>query len=498
MKRNSSHVTLPKNTSHGNLRKNHSATALARNISHPALKKIGLAPAPKSKTKDKKEGVFQLGDRSSDEEEEAEWEDSATQSPEFTRNNSKTSTPARAGSPSSEEIPPKTLGTMISHPAKTSSPPKPSLKNNNRSAPSLRKDSNISPSQLPPDPALLQQYPRASRAPPAMSTVSAHVPRSQIIRSESSKSFTHISHAEAASMTVTPAPSGSAMGPMPGSSMADGGVSRFLPMTTPSSSLQHMGDGSDEDSPSTFLSNYKPQPSESPEKTKTLHKARLPQNPSRTQQRLELQRREIMRAGAATPTTPPTPGLGLNLGSSTSLHSRTGSRSRNRSLAGGRTLAGELKAVKQDYESAVKQLTVVRRFRGPIVESMIRLKENSILPPEVGVTPSSLPFSKSRPQSRRGLSASTVSGSAKTGVSRSLEDRKSVSSASRPHSGGRGSRVHFQRQSSHDDIGVTPSQGSPSETQEDDQEGLTPEEALLRRIWDSREVYDAGDNVSMR
>lgn len=502
--RNGSHVTLPKNTSYGNLRKNHSASTLARNLSHPALKKVGLTPAPRQKSKEKKDGVFQLGDRSSDEEEEGEWEDSTTLSPEVTRNNSKTATPARVTTPNGEQNSHGRSESDVARPERTSSPPQPDLRNNNRSVPNLRNDSMLGQSHIPPDPALLHQQPRASRAPPAMSTVSAHAGPSQLVRSESSKSFTHISHAEAslgstapatsnvtsASMNVTPATSGPRSGPVPVASSIEGGVSHFLPMETPSSAIRQIADESDEDSPSNFLSNYKPQPSESPEKTKTLHKARMPQNASRTQQKLELQRREIMRAGAATPTTSPPTGLGLNL-SSASLHNRASSRNRNRSLA------GEIKAVKQDYESAVKQLTVVRRFRSPIVESMNRLKEKSALPQDIGLVSSSGAFSKSRPQSRRGPNPTNVNGHTKTGpgVSRSLEDKGVSPLASRSNSRGRAGRVRFQRQSSHDDIEVTPSQGSLDGAQDDEHCGLTPEEALIRRIWDSREVYDAGEQV---
>ncbi|KAK4946913.1 hypothetical protein LTR10_014055 [Elasticomyces elasticus] len=495
VKRNSSHVTLPKNLSHGNLRKNHSATALARNTSHPALKKAGLPP-PAPKQNEKKDGVFQLGDRSSDDEEEAEWEDSATQSPEMTRNNSKTATPVRVGTPNgahgSEEFADRVL---VDRTRRASSPPKPSLKNNNRSAPNLREDSGISPSHLPPDPALLNQHPRASRAPPAMSTVSAQVGPRELLRNESSRSITHISQGEAASINATAAKSGAGSSQAAASSSVDGGVSHFLPDTT-NSSFQHDADGSDDDSPSTFLSNYKPQPSESPEKARRLHKVRLPPNASRTQQKLELQRREIMRAGAATPTTPPTHGMGLN-GSSTSLHSRTSSRNRNRSLAGGRSLAGELKAVKPDYETAVKQVMVVRKFRSPIMESVSRLKESNILPPELGRVHSNLASSKGRPFSRRGYSTTSANGTLKTGTSKSPERKRPLlasRSSSRSHVG----RVHFERRNSHDDIEVTPAQGSPDDAEDDEEEGLSAEEALIRRIWDSREVYDSGESIPSR
>ncbi|KAK5062458.1 hypothetical protein LTR84_004529 [Exophiala bonariae] len=490
VRRNTSQAALAKNLSHGNLRKNHSAHALARNLSHPALKKVGLAPAPKRKNKDRRDNVFQIGDHSSEDEEEGEWEDSTTQSPEATRNNSKTSTPARIGTPNGDSVHLKEAEATVHRPHRTSSPPQPSLKTNNRSAPNLWKQSDISPSQTPPEPHLLQQKARGSRAPPAMSTVSAHVTPTPMTRTESTKSFSQITHDEAASMETTPIASRVAQ-----SSSIDGGVSHFL--ETPASSQRLVDEELESGSPSAFLSNYKPQPSESPEKPRTFHKPRGNQAPSRTQQKLELQRREMIRASASTPTTPPASGIGMDVGSSTSLHSRTGSRSRNRNLAaGGRTLAGEIKAVKQDYEGAVKQLTVVRRFRSPVVESMTRLKESGALPQDIGVSSASGIASKSRPQSRRGISSNNVNGHAKGGVSRSIEDRK-LSLTSRSSSRG-GGRVHFQRQTSHDDIEVTPSQGSPDGLQDDEHDGLSPEEALLRRIWGSREVYDSGEQSGPR
>jgi hypothetical protein len=508
VKRNSSHVALAKNTSFGNLRKNHSATALPRNTSHGALRKVGLAPAVKQKNKDK-DGVFQLGDRSSDEEEEGEWEDSATQSPELTRSNSKTSTPVRSHTPNGEHAAASHGAQDIGRPERTSSPPQPSLRNNNRSAPNLKNDAGLSQAApSPPDPLLLQQYPRSSRAPPAMSTVSAHVGPHQPVRSDSAKSFTHISHSDATSSYAvpsttgrpTPALPGQSSGHLPTSSSIEGGVSHFLSSETPAQSFRHDADDSDEDSPSTFLSNYKPQPSESPEKTKTLHKARISQMQSRTQQKLDLQKREISRVGASTPTAPLAPGMGVAPGSVTSLHGRAASRNRNRSMA------GEVKAVKQDYETATKHFLVVRRFRNPMLESLNRLKEKSAIPQDVGLAISGGAASKSsRPQSRRGPESSTsVNGHTRTGSSRSFEDQqqhRSMPSTGRSSSRGRGGatgsgRVHFQRQSSHDDIEVTPSQLDNNEmgsSPEDESFGASAEDALIRRIWGSREVYEPGD-----
>ena len=479
-KRNSSHVSLPKNTSHGNLRKNHSATVLGRNTSQTALKKLGLAPTPQPKKEKQKTGFFELGDASSGEEEEGEWEDSTTQSPELTRNNSKASTPARVATPNGERLPLRPPDQSTLRQERTSSPPAPALTEINRSLPNFKKESNISPSQLPHDPALLHQNGRSSRAPPAMSTVSAVAGPSGIQRNESNRSFTHIEHSDAASHEATP------NSLREGAASSERPVSHFINMTPASTDSRMIEDGSDEDSVQ-FMSNYKPQPSKSPEKSRAPKRSNFASIPSRTQQNLELQRRETTRAVGG-PTTPPLTNMGYPVASMLSLHNRSGSRGRNTSLA------EEMKAQKVDYETGLKQLTVVRRFRNPISEGLTRMKASGALPADIGVvSPSS---AKSRPQSRRGINSTTATGPAKSGVSRSLEDNKSSPLASKSTNRGQDGRVRFQRQGSHDDIGITPSQESPDGG--DEEIGMSPEEALMRRIWNSREVYDSGESAMVR
>lgn len=158
--------------------------------------------------------------------------------------------------------------------------------------------------------------------------------------------------------------------------------------------------------------------------------------------------------------------------------------------------AEEIKAQKVDYETGIKQLTVVRRFRNPVLESLARMKASGVIPADIGVvTPGN---AKSRPQSRRNVT-STPNGPSKDGVSQGSDDKKPSPLTSRPNSrghGGRVHRVHFQRQGSHDDIGITPSAESPGAA--DDEEGVSPEEAIMRRIWNSREVYDPGEASVVR
>ena len=514
IKRNNSHAILTRNaTSHVNLRKNHSTTAINRNFSHPVLKKSGLGPPPKPpKEKTKTAAGFELGELSSDEDDahaadEAEWEDSTSHSPELTRNSSLTSTHPKPATSDHDHKPEKSPDPQPSQQNSTDSTSEPSGIKNNHSAANLTQKADISQLrssdsiQSSANPTLLQHNPRSSRAPPAMSSILAHATHNHLPRNSSSKSFTHITHSDAASSKGTSVNSKLASTPGVGiSTSGDGAVSHFLSSSTPRD--QNLDeDASDYDSPSNFLPNYHPQASTSPEKSRRISKPSTPHVPSRTQQRLELQRRETMRSAATTPSTTPNADLGLGFGSSASLHSRSGSRGRrDRSAAA----AGDAKVLKRDYEAAGKHLSVVRRFRNPIVESLNRLKEAGLLSSETGIVTTGNAASAlgKRPPSRRGLSSnhSNINGTATKGLSRSFEENRPSPMLSRSSSRGTGAgRVHFRRQGSHDDIGLSRSRGSYDEEVEDEagheDNGISAEEALLRRMWESREVYDSGEGA---
>lgn len=517
IKRNASHVGLPRNAlSQVNLRKNHSATVLGRNVSHPVLKKSALVPALKAhrpqKSK-KKISAFELGDKSSDEaepedEEEAEWEDTSA-SPELTRNSALTLSQPQPPTSKPAPQPEKPPDSPSSPQSRAACPSGQPTQTTNRSAPNLAHRADIAShlklsgtAESLASPTLLQSNPRSSRAPPAMSSILAHSIHHQLPRSNSSKSFTHITHADAASSKETSGnPSLQSTTGAHGSS-ADGGVSHFLPSSTPGDNAADDND-SDYDSPSNFIPNYRPEPSSSPEKHRTSSKLLRSNVPSRTQQRLELQRRETMRSSASAQSPPPSSETGFRFGSSASLHSRSGSRGqRDRSTGTG----GDGKAAKRDYEATVKQMGVVRRFRNPVLESLQRLKDLGILPPETGVLPpkgTASTSSAKRPPSRRGQSNASssgnlhVAGAVTNGVSRSLEEKPPSPMAARTSSRGRGAgHVRFQRQGSHDDIGLSRSRASYEEQEVEERDdpdeedpGVSPEEALLRRMWESREVY---------
>ncbi|RMD44854.1 hypothetical protein DV735_g447, partial [Chaetothyriales sp. CBS 134920] len=534
-KRNTSHGALAKHshsTSHTNLRKNQSASALGRNALHHSSKKAGLAPTPRpkhDKQDNNKTGFFELGGpQSSDDEEENEWEDSTTQSPELTRPNSKASTPKHRMTPEADTV----LSSQQQHTkARALHPASPPSSDAN----TTKKADQAAGHNTPPDPALLHHNGRAGRAPPAMSTVSA-VAAPNLLRRESSRSFTHINHADATSVPTT--------GLTDGSSSMENGVSRFLHQTPSTSSkalttsLPHIDSGSD-DEPATFMANYKPQPSESPDKAHALTKSRFSTVPSRTQQKLELQRRETMRQGSATP---PTSNLAYGGASSLSLHGRTNSRGGGSSSCGSgvpRSLADGFKAHKMNYETGVKHLLVVRRFRNPILDSLQRLKDKETLN---STDPSGTPTTntsnnKNDPASRRALHqyhqnlqnhhASVTALAAAGGANGSANQRPQTSPAPtsalarpasepkqptpRPNTRGgpgasaaAGSGVRFQvlpdPQDSDIDIGITPANDSPDGGMMvgEFDDGMTPYEALMRRLWNSREVFDPGEGLVSR
>lgn len=441
MKKNPSHVHLPKNKSHTQLRKNKSAgtlAALGRNTSHGALSKLGTAQhklgAPpkqrKSRELDQRErnkAVFELEGNSDDEGagdngdagEEAEWEDSTTLSPELTRNNTRTNTPQDApSSPAQSRPPPTSAPTQRQSPPSqgvlpdnASSPPTPSLPRNDRSAPNLRNKTVA-------DPALLYQYGRASRAPPAMTTTMAHA-STGLPRNESTASLARlkdgvserssISDKEKQRSTAGAAQIARQSSTFDSTSSTSAGVSHFLPTSNPSepsaspssrlasrpppntslaipSAASNSGSASDSDSEASadedtrsFLANYRPLVSQqqSPDAPRAmLNKTRVSGLASRTQQKLDLARRESMRGN---------PPISTH-GSLLSLHSgRTNSRGRLRST-GSSTTAGMATAggysvldAQRTYDTAIRQLMVVRRFRNPVLESLGRMYQTGTL-----------------------------------------------------------------------------------------------------------------------
>jgi hypothetical protein len=212
----------------------------------------------------------------------------------------------------------------------------------------------------------------------------------------------------------------------------------------------------------------------------------------------------------------------------------------------------------KEYEAAERQLAVVRSFRNPAVEAVKRLKEAGVLVLDKGMaTSASTSRLDGRERDRRKKAASGRSGvgggrtakselnlksvrgsSAATETKSSMDDADADADAdadtnrihSRPSSRGRSARApHIsaasaaigtstgagvrkalpRRQGSHDDIGLSRSQGSydtPDGENEGDgacgggtggkgsgvESGLSAEMEMMRRMWESRDVYDRG------
>ena len=530
MKRNSSHVVLPKNRSQGNLRKNQSTntlTALNRNLSRGTLNKLGANAEQKAKQEAKqKKGFFEMVDGSDDDDEdveEAEWEEASTASPELTRNNSKVSTPARAltppnpGEPIQKQVSENDTQDLV--PDKTSSPPSPVVIKTNRSAPNLRSERVLNVDRQPANPALLQQNGRAARAPPAMTTTNARSSQQGLPRNDSQRSLSKAAHTPGLGQTsletlqdstssdtsaAANIKTSTAAISCTGTSISTSATtSHFLqpdPTLPRTPAERSLVDSDSDDSVSDFMANYKPQPSESPDAHKTyprtnINKARIPSQPSRTQQKLELQRRELMRG-----TGPPSSvgGMALSASSSISLHSRTYSHSKARP----KSMVGELKAIKAEYDTSVKQLTVVRRFKNPVLESIARLRQAGVIPSDAAVTQKRPPSRHSNKVNGDTKPSTGINGTstapARTGTTpdephhangvTNNPHRGSKVSFAQPRGGvGRDSKVTFQlsREDSHEDI-LGAGQDSPDVGQDEYGDRMSLEEALIRRLWESR------------
>ena len=457
IQRNTSQASLPRATSHASIKKNHSATSILRNTSEGKLKKLGLAPLTPAKQKEKENSVggFQLGDNSSSEE-EAEWEDSSA-SPNTTRKNS-TVELAKGGQD-------------VTITQKHQPSPGSSLKHQHKSAASLARKQSTTPNQPPEDAPTLLRDARSARAPPAMSSVAAFA------RLPSNSNVRGNAHAQTNDQS----------GLTPATSSIENGVSRFVngsmgAESTPRTPDLESDEDDDYDLPSSFLPHYHPQaPPGSPHPTTSRSSSsqinRRPNGstlPSRTQQRLELQRRETMRSSAATPENDPVQGP-------LALRARSASRGRSR---GGQDTA---KVAKKDYDSVKAQLEVIKRYRNPMVEALHRLQDLEILPK---VEDKNAAGGKSRPVSRAGSRRHSLAKSTTGNVAyHTVGDGLETNGHDRVPSRG---RVRFERQGSHEDIGLSRSDGQEAEDAELDgiENSIHAEEALIRRMWESRAVYE--------
>ncbi|KAF3401434.1 hypothetical protein DPV78_005118 [Talaromyces pinophilus] len=540
------------------MRKNYSTPALHRNTSAILPKKALVTDRPQSaKGRPKKSVGFELvGDSDSEE----EWEDS-TQSPESTRRGSAVQSTKDSAESSQVLVDPLTfvkrpypqIPQSRSLPESTISNLPQAIEDSDDESANHEQASSVSSHEQEREPQpeprahepedianrLLSQS-RLSKAPPAMSSISAMGTATGIDASRRNESITSLSNlaSNQGGLRHAPSvPSSQAQSSLPQSSSIEGGVSRFI--VNPQAGAHAISrTDSDPNTPSSFLPHYHPQPPPTPERsTAKKAKATSPQPrplgdgiPSRTQQKLWLQRT------AALTTSPPDSNGSPALPQSTidpvfiaASHTRNGQYDNGRGTVNGSARVGtshdsEAKHTRKAFEKTSLELHVVRRFQSPTKNSFMRLQlltNTSDRPNTASESTSNFlaKSSKSAPSLTTGQFLNALpSRRAKAAAASSGDNESSAESADNTrHRSSKPGRVYFQ---DHDDVvNINDSSSDPAErlAVESQQGGSSSvngptgtdnkavtgtdrdgyfaneQEMLLRRMWESRgEVASPG------
>lgn len=369
--------------------------SMRKNYSTPTLRRDGVGFARKAKllgNNDKneqpeREPTKPVGFELAGSDEEDEWEDHSSQSPGSTRRNSlAASTKANGDNINSLNF---TKSPLAQESSITDMKGQDSRKSGLLQAPSTQEQTHVN--QEDTTPRLLPR-PHSSKAPPAISSVSATATPAPTDRSSRVSSFANIcaahpSQTPTASKIDTPKAS-----PHATSSSTEAGISRFL-INNPSAT--HVGTRSDSDfsTPSSFLPHYRPGTPPSPEsslakttKSPTSSRRRPAEPHSRTQQKLWLQRTATLSTSPSESTigglAPPTPAaadpnliISPHSRSSSGLYGHEGYRLAIASsgLSGGPTTESEAKRARKIYERFTSEYSVMHRFRNPVADSLSRI-----------------------------------------------------------------------------------------------------------------------------
>ncbi|CAG8225960.1 unnamed protein product [Penicillium salamii] len=382
------------------MKRNYSTPVLRRNPS--AVGKKALVTERPTSSGVKKTVGFELGD---DETDEAEWEDT-TQSPESTRRNS-----VAPSNPSAENS-----TVLVDHltfvkrpypqmPRATSLPESVTHKFARERAEQVEdEDDKDEEDQDTADEAeqssqhteqgdiasRLLSPSHSSKAPPAMSSISAMVkPETKHTNpaSRSSASLNLAAGQDNARRTFSSASMASIPGshPQATSSSMEGGVSRFI-LNNKNSMQASSRTDSDPNTPSSFLPHYHPQTPPSPKSgagksTASSARPRGAELPSRTQQKLWLQRTATLNNsppdthGVATVASPAIDPSFITA----NQRPTTGAYDAGRGLNGDSRVGvtghdSETRHIRKAYEKTSLELMVVRRFQSPTAQSFSRLR----------------------------------------------------------------------------------------------------------------------------
>ncbi|KAH8704954.1 hypothetical protein BGW36DRAFT_366513 [Talaromyces proteolyticus] len=523
------------------IRKNYSTPALHRNTSAILGKKSLVTERPHSaKGRPKKSVGFELA---GDSDSEAEWEDS-TQSPESTRRGSVAPSAKDSAEnsqvlvdpltfvkrpypqvPQSRSLPESIISTLPQDAEATDD--EDSETEQRSSVSSNDQEHHIHTQESDGIANRLLSSSRTSKAPPAMSSISAMGTATAVDAARRNASLTNLSSSHVGSRQAPPTPLTleTQATPQGTSSSIEGGVSRFIENSKARAHATSRTD-SDPNTPSSFLPHYHPQTPPSPghaslKKAKaTSPRPRPPGEgpPSRTQQKLWLQRTATLTTSPpdshGSPALPPSTIDPVFMAAS---HSRGGQYDNGRGTVNGSVRVGtahdsEAKHIRKVYEKTASEINVVRRFQNPTKNSFSRIQR---LGNEIG-----------RPTSKSGLAGKSVKSAPSLTNGKFLQTPRNkrsraahvdadagAQSNSRPTTAKPG-RVYFQE---HDDvvnigdpaeaadrldvehqsdnqrpvqhiISTSMNRNSDGDSVDRDSDGYfaSEQEMLLRRMWESR------------
>ena len=529
---------------HAPIKKNNSSPVLRRrHSSHAKATVVTTSDRPQTGTDKKKTVGFELGDDSDNE--DGEWEDT-TQSPESTRRSSvvaqskdsvenhqpvivdpltfvKRPVPQFARAASLPESVNKSFD-QRTHDGEQPTPSRedhdhdPEHAHDQHDADDDDHHGDDEAEHSPDHPAITSRLltpSLAAKAPPAMSSISATAKPAVVDALARKTSLSTLNagtdgrRPTSSSHATTPARHAS--GPTQAtSSSIEGGVSRFIMDGKPVAPGSFRTD-SEPNTPSSFLPHYPPQTPPSPHQSSTATarrraspppRSRGVEPPSRTQQKLWLQR-------TATLNTSPPDSHGASATASPAAldpsHSRPGAApfEASRGLVNGAPRPGtgsipdgEAKHIRKAYEKTAMELTVVRRFQSPTADSFQRLAvllTDLQLPqsPALGPTVQSAPTlpqdgkaSRGRPSARP--EPRQLLGRRANDISQAYLDEAASDTAPLRKS----TTLHPSHR-----LLSTSAEGEPSVGQDEDAESsLIPNESemLMRRLWESREVATSG------
>lgn len=539
------------------MRKNYSTPSLHRNNSAIVPKKSLVTDRPQSaKGRPKKSVGFELvGDSDS----EAEWEDS-TQSPESTRRGS--TVPSTKGSTENSQVLVDPL-TFVKRPypqiPQSRSLPESTINNlpqgiedsddegsvHEEPASSVSSDDHPREQQQhePEDIAnrLLTQA-RISKAPPAMSSISAVGTPTAVDTTRRNESLTNLasSHGALRPNSSVLTSQAQTITPQATSSSIEGGVSRFIINPQAGAHAASRTD-SDPNTPSSFLPHYHPQPMPSSDRSTGQSKKAKASSPparplgggppSRTQQKLWLQRTAALTTSPDTQGSPALPPATIDPSFMAPSHSRNGQYDTSRGPANGSVRVGtahesEAKHARKAYEKISLELHVVRRFQNPAKNSLLRLQRLGFVAGRPGTASSSTSGlvgknSRSAPSLTTGQFLQTPHNRRRTAAAEGngvnletdhrqgppkpghvyFQDQVDMANTSSDPSSDSADRLAIETRPNNQDSNAHASQTSVSTSAnvptDEDRAGssyfATEQEMLLRRMWESRgEVASPG------